>query len=94
MFETLLSNIVEPEFAKTVKNHIETLLAVDFDPQFAHPHDVSIAVYMLAIIESNPKLVETLLTDGPPVQGLFWARIAAKSLQNKLQEPEIHAVDD
>jgi len=93
-FGTLVSSVAEPVFAETVKDRIETLLKVEFDPHYAHPHDVSIAVYMLALIGKDPKLIEILLTDGPPVEGLFWARFAATSLQNKLKKLENLAVDE
>ena len=94
VFEHLLAESVEPVFAESVVNRITTLLKAESDPQFAHPHDVSIAVYMLAITDINPKMIEFLLIDDPPVNNLFWARFAAKSLQDKLHSPEKQAADE
>ncbi len=68
--------------AKQVATRAFYLLKQRGDTNFAHPHDVAIAVYLLALIETFPEMAKEVLSFS--ADGLFWTRFAAEKLQKTL----------
>ena len=93
-FGNLVSESADVDYAQAVANRIEFLLAADAEPEFAHPNDVSVATYIVALTETHPEMIKPLLTEGPPIAGLFWARFAVAALKAKLDMIERQTVDE
>lgn len=78
-----------PNYAQSIFQRLSSLLKVNHQPQYAHPHDVALAGYLFALSHINSELTVDAIDQILRTPQLWWSQRLAKFLQAKLSKDEI-----